>query len=198
MQDGKDIRFGDWTQHDVNWLNTVNVRRAGSKCGAGSRCWGDACNGVQPSEPRPVSVLVPADARRAGQKRGQGARDWRSLAAVRFLGPRRQREAGCAAGLWAIVKASCCSRLPQLLCVLPNRLQFLTAKPAVYLVDRGRHLSHCLQASKPLPACHLLPQFLTAKPVVYLVNLSERDYQRKKNKWLPKIFEWVKVRFRRK
>ncbi|KAL4439237.1 hypothetical protein ABPG77_004139 [Micractinium sp. CCAP 211/92] len=34
--------------------------------------------------------------------------------------------------------------------------------------------------------------FLTAKPVVYLVNLSERDYQRKKNKWLPKIFEWVK------
>lgn len=30
--------------------------------------------------------------------------------------------------------------------------------------------------------------------MVYLVNLSERDYQRKKNKWLPKIFEWVKVR----
>jgi obg-like ATPase 1 len=28
--------------------------------------------------------------------------------------------------------------------------------------------------------------------VVYLVNLSERDYQRRKNKWLPKIFEWVK------
>lgn len=32
---------------------------------------------------------------------------------------------------------------------------------------------------------------LTAKPVVYLVNLSEKDYARKKNKWLPKIFEWV-------
>ena len=42
----------------------------------------------------------------------------------------------------------------------------------------------------PLP-CWL--QFLTAKPVVYLVNLSERDYQRKKNKWLPKLFEWVKA-----
>lgn len=26
------------------------------------------------------------------------------------------------------------------------------------------------------------------------MNLSERDYQRKKNKWLPKLFEWVKVR----
>lgn len=27
-------------------------------------------------------------------------------------------------------------------------------------------------------------QLLTAKPVTYLVNLSERDYIRKKNKWL--------------
>jgi len=37
-------------------------------------------------------------------------------------------------------------------------------------------------------------QLLTAKPVVYLVNVSEKDYARKKNKFLPKIFEWVKVR----
>jgi obg-like ATPase 1 len=34
-------------------------------------------------------------------------------------------------------------------------------------------------------------QLLTAKPVTYLVNLSERDYIRKKNKWLPKIKAWV-------
>jgi len=32
---------------------------------------------------------------------------------------------------------------------------------------------------------------LTAKPVTYLVNLSERDYTRKKNKWLPKIKAWI-------
>lgn len=32
---------------------------------------------------------------------------------------------------------------------------------------------------------------LTAKPVIYLVNLSESDYERKKNKWLPKIKEWI-------
>lgn len=32
---------------------------------------------------------------------------------------------------------------------------------------------------------------LTAKPVIYLVNLSEADYERKKNKWLPKIKEWI-------
>lgn len=34
---------------------------------------------------------------------------------------------------------------------------------------------------------------LTAKPVVYLVNLSERDYIRQKNKYLPKIAEWIKA-----
>jgi len=34
-------------------------------------------------------------------------------------------------------------------------------------------------------------KLLTAKPVTYLVNLSERDYIRKKNKWLPKIKAWI-------
>ncbi|XP_051260981.1 obg-like ATPase 1 isoform X4 [Dicentrarchus labrax] len=33
--------------------------------------------------------------------------------------------------------------------------------------------------------------FLTSKPMIYLVNLSEKDYIRKKNKWLVKIKEWV-------
>ncbi|KAG8933253.1 hypothetical protein FRC02_012239 [Tulasnella sp. 418] len=34
-------------------------------------------------------------------------------------------------------------------------------------------------------------QLLTAKPVTYLVNLSEKDFIRKKNKWLPKIKGWI-------
>ena len=34
-------------------------------------------------------------------------------------------------------------------------------------------------------------QLLTAKPVIYLVNLSEKDYVRKKNKWLIKIKQWI-------
>ena len=38
---------------------------------------------------------------------------------------------------------------------------------------------------------HLL---LTSKPVIYLVNLSEKDYIRKKNKWLVKIKEWIDAR----
>jgi len=35
---------------------------------------------------------------------------------------------------------------------------------------------------------HLL---LTAKPVIYLVNMTEEDYIKKKNKWLPKIKAWI-------
>ncbi|XP_022658957.1 obg-like ATPase 1 [Varroa jacobsoni] len=33
--------------------------------------------------------------------------------------------------------------------------------------------------------------FITAKPMIYLVNLSESDYIRKKNKWLPKLKEHI-------
>jgi obg-like ATPase 1 len=33
--------------------------------------------------------------------------------------------------------------------------------------------------------------FITTKPVIYLINLSQADYVRKKNKWLPKIHQWV-------
>jgi len=34
---------------------------------------------------------------------------------------------------------------------------------------------------------------MTSKPVVYLVNIGEEEYQTKKNKWLPKILEWIKA-----
>eukprot|EP00127_Corallochytrium_limacisporum_P006117 Clim_evm66s218 gene=Clim_evmTU66s218 len=37
-------------------------------------------------------------------------------------------------------------------------------------------------------------QLLTAKPMVYLVNLTQKDYLRQKNKWLPKIKEFVDSR----
>jgi len=33
--------------------------------------------------------------------------------------------------------------------------------------------------------------FMTSKPVVYLVNISKEEYITKKNKWLPKILQWI-------
>lgn len=34
-------------------------------------------------------------------------------------------------------------------------------------------------------------QFITSKPIVYLVNISVEDYNKKKNKHLPKISKWI-------
>merc|ERR1711871_675093 len=36
-----------------------------------------------------------------------------------------------------------------------------------------------------------LPRLITTKAITYLVNLSKKDFIRKKNKWLPKIFTWI-------
>jgi ribosome-binding ATPase YchF (GTP1/OBG family) len=35
--------------------------------------------------------------------------------------------------------------------------------------------------------------FITAKPGVFLVNISEDDFVAKKNKWLPKIAQWIQA-----
>lgn len=34
-------------------------------------------------------------------------------------------------------------------------------------------------------------QLLTAKPAMFLINMSEKDYFRQKNKWLPKLKQWI-------
>ena len=36
-----------------------------------------------------------------------------------------------------------------------------------------------------------MPELLTTKPVIYLVNITQADYLRKKNKWLPKVHAWI-------
>jgi len=33
---------------------------------------------------------------------------------------------------------------------------------------------------------------LTAKPIIYIINMSQEDYIRQKNKWLPKLVGWIK------
>jgi len=58
------------------------------------------------------------------------------------------------------------------------------------MVDEGKPVRAGEWAAKDIEVLneHL---FLTAKPQLYLVNLSEKDYARKKNKWLMKIKTWV-------
>merc|ERR1712141_225638 len=58
------------------------------------------------------------------------------------------------------------------------------------LVDEKRHIRFGDWTANDVELLnkHL---FITAKPMLYLVNLSEKDFIRKKNKWLPKIKEYV-------
>lgn len=57
-----------------------------------------------------------------------------------------------------------------------------------------------LEARKPLRDGEWQPKeidylnehlFMTAKPVVYLVNIGYEEYLKKKNKYLPKIAQWI-------
>ncbi|KAG1658719.1 Obg-like ATPase 1 [Nymphon striatum] len=58
------------------------------------------------------------------------------------------------------------------------------------LVDDERHLRFIEWNTAEIEVLNKY-LFLTAKPLIYLVNLSEKDYIRKKNKWLSKIKDWV-------
>merc|ERR1711876_50182 len=58
------------------------------------------------------------------------------------------------------------------------------------LVDQKKHIRFGTWSANAVEILnkHL---FITAKPMIYLINLSEKDFIRKKNKWLPKIKEYV-------
>ncbi|ORZ06665.1 GTP-binding protein YchF [Absidia repens] len=57
-------------------------------------------------------------------------------------------------------------------------------------VKAGKDVRHGTWSNKEVDVINTY-HLITAKPVVYLANVSERDYLRKKNKWLPKIKAWI-------
>lgn len=58
------------------------------------------------------------------------------------------------------------------------------------LVDQKQHIRFADWAVNDIDILNKY-LFLTSKPAMYLVNLSEKDFIKKKNKWLIKIKEWV-------
>lgn len=58
------------------------------------------------------------------------------------------------------------------------------------LEEDKKHVRFCEWDAKEIEVLnkHLL---ISSKPMIYLVNLSEKDYIRRKNKWLVKIKEWI-------
>jgi obg-like ATPase 1 len=71
-----------------------------------------------------------------------------------------------------------------------KKLDYECLKKIMDLLQDGKHLRFTQWNEKEIEVLnqHL---FLTAKPMVYLVNLSENDFLKKKNKWLPKIKAFV-------
>ncbi|CAG9585625.1 unnamed protein product [Danaus chrysippus] len=64
------------------------------------------------------------------------------------------------------------------------------AKIKTILVDEKKHIRFGDWSAADIEVLNKY-LFLTSKPALYLVNLSEKDYIRKKNKWLPKLKEWI-------
>lgn len=66
--------------------------------------------------------------------------------------------------------------------------------------DMLKAIKACLESGKQI-RCHQWASkevefiqtlhLLTAKPAVFLINMSEKDYIRQRNTWIPKIKEWV-------
>merc|ERR1719235_2848845 len=74
-----------------------------------------------------------------------------------------------------------------------QEVELAQARKIQAVLEEGKDIQHCEWTAKETDFLNTL-MLLTAKPCVYLVNLSEKDYKRKKNKWLNKIAQWVKSR----
>ena len=57
-------------------------------------------------------------------------------------------------------------------------------------LEAGKQIRCCQWSNKEIDFLNTM-QLLTAKPAIFLCNMSERDFLRQRNKWLPKIKEWV-------
>lgn len=72
----------------------------------------------------------------------------------------------------------------------PAKIEYETLQKAKELLEEGKDVRKCSWGNKEIDALnkHLL---LTSKPVIYLINMSEKDYIKKKNKWLAKIKQYL-------
>lgn len=72
-----------------------------------------------------------------------------------------------------------------------KKFEYETVKKALNLISiEKKDIRLCEWNAKEVEVINPL-QLLTAKAVIYLVNISQEEYLKKKNKWLPKIKEWI-------
>ena len=71
--------------------------------------------------------------------------------------------------------------------------EFLALEKALKWMEAGKDVRAGDWTAVEIEALNKM-QLLTAKPMVYLVNLSEKDYIRKANKFLPRASWWWEAR----
>lgn len=73
-----------------------------------------------------------------------------------------------------------------------RKFELETLEKLLAWVEEGRReVRHGDWSAKEIEEVINPLQLLTAKSAVYLANVSEEDFARKKNKWLPKIKAWI-------
>lgn len=83
-----------------------------------------------------------------------------------------------------------CKRGGQSLEIKQKQQEAEFVKKIIQLLEDGQRIYNQTWTMKEVEIINSM-FLLTAKPCIYLINLSEKDYVRKKNKWLIKIKEWV-------
>ena len=61
------------------------------------------------------------------------------------------------------------------------------------VLERGDQIRCCSWNAKEIEFLNTL-HLLTAKPGVFLINMTQRDFLRKRNKWLPQLKSWIDAR----
>ncbi|ANB11723.1 Ola1p [Sugiyamaella lignohabitans] len=74
--------------------------------------------------------------------------------------------------------------------VKAKKMELETVDKIIKYLEDGKRIANGTWTTKEVEIINSM-LLLTAKPAIYLVNLSERDYIRKKNKFLPAIKEWI-------
>lgn len=72
-----------------------------------------------------------------------------------------------------------------------KKFEYETAQKALDLLEKSKKdIRICEWSPKEVEFLNTF-QLLTAKSMVYLANVSQEDFIKKKNKWLPKIKQWI-------
>eukprot|EP01123_Difflugia_compressa_P003947 TRINITY_DN15272_c0_g1_i1.p1 TRINITY_DN15272_c0_g1~~TRINITY_DN15272_c0_g1_i1.p1 ORF type:complete len:392 (+),score=77.81 TRINITY_DN15272_c0_g1_i1:111-1286(+) len=72
-----------------------------------------------------------------------------------------------------------------------KRLEAARYEKIIENLEKGLDIRECDWTSQEVDVLNEM-LLLTAKPIIYILNMSEQDYIRQKNKWLPKVVTWIK------